>query len=326
MQISPLGWRAKFHVSSALAVTATITFFVKIDNKNHSTNKCIRFQKYTNVDVYRIDLPLLPKGFSVEIDNPDPGLDEQTVIRARAVWTEAKKLDIGFNWLTHNGSVVERLGSNSPANGEWRQIPVTVGAYSRTGFVLGVAWSFATSSEPWASTLIFQRKIPVTIPFKAKPKAEKEFSWSFTDGKSGLVSVYNFTQGGIETGNIAITTVIDCANVDKNIEYIEAKWSLKYQVENKCVLDDDDPDYSEMNYRSMRRRPAVTKLSDSLIVSSWDKRGNWLNDSRNHRIWSVFQQKLVANFKVLYKRDLHASSVKVSFPDIVQYRKTYTHP
>jgi hypothetical protein len=324
VKISPIGRRATFNVSSALAVTASFTFFAKIDNKYYSTTKSIRFQKSTNIDVYRIDLPPLPKGFSIEVDNPDPGLDEQTVIRARAIWTEAKKLDIGFNWLTYNGSVVERLGSNSPANGEWRQIPVTVDAYSRTGFVLGVAWSFATSSDPWASTLIFQRKIPLTIPFKAKPKAEKDFSWSFTDGKSGPVSVYNFTQGGIAAGNIAVTAVIDWANIDKNVECIEAKWLLQFQVGTKWVLDGDDTDYSEMNYGLVCRRPTVTKLSDSLIVSSRDKSGNWLKGSRNYRIWSEFQQKSVANFKVLYTPDLYASSVKVSFPDIVQYGKTYT--
>jgi hypothetical protein len=166
VKIESLGRRSVVNFYSALAVKTKITIIAKVDSKTFSITRDVDFKAATSSSVNRVELPKMPSGFKVELENPDPGADLQTVIRSRVVfdgtWTTN---NFALVWIDKNGQAVQTGGSTATVNnGQWKQFKVSADDYRRYGFVLNIAWSLPIPLS--TTSVIFQRQLPVVINFK----------------------------------------------------------------------------------------------------------------------------------------------------------------
>ena len=170
IKIESIGRRAIVTFSSAIAVQVKITIIAEVDGKTYSIERKVEFKVSSSNDIYRLELPKLPAGFKIEIENPNVGLDLNTVIRARFTFEgkfTARNLKI--NRIDKNGGYVETEPSRALGNGEWTSFEVSAESFGRYGFGLVASWQVIVgpaSSNANAETVVaFFRKIPVNINF-----------------------------------------------------------------------------------------------------------------------------------------------------------------
>jgi len=166
IKIEPLGRRSIVNFYSVIAVKTKVTIVAQVDSKSFSITREIDFKSSTSGSVNRVELPKLPSGFKVELENPDPGADLQTIIRSRVVFDGPWATNnFALVWIDKNGQAVETGGSTAAVNnGQWKQFKVSADDYRRYGFTLNVAWSLPIPSS--TASAIFQRQVPVNINFK----------------------------------------------------------------------------------------------------------------------------------------------------------------
>ena len=157
IKIESIGRRAIVTFSSAIAVQVKITIIAEVDGKTYSIERKVEFKVSSSNDIYRLELPKLPAGFKIEIENPNVGLDLNTVIRARFTFEgkfTARNLKI--NRIDKNGGYVETEPSRALGNGEWTSFEVSAESFGRYGFGLVASWQVIVGPEsfnPNAETL-----------------------------------------------------------------------------------------------------------------------------------------------------------------------------
>jgi hypothetical protein len=194
IKVEKLGRRAQFTFSSAIAVTAKITLFAIVNNASYISTKSVTFLPATPNGAYRYELGQLPKDFKIEIDNPDPGSDLITFIRARITGTG--------NWPTQNFTLSVANYSDSGKQvtpGVWASWEVSVEEYNLNGFTIQAAWRVPAGPQRGNSTQniepIFTRKIPVTINFSDFPMTADNTTISFECSYIDLKKSYSCKVG-----------------------------------------------------------------------------------------------------------------------------------
>jgi hypothetical protein len=283
--------------------------------------------------VYRKELPKLPENFKIEIDNPNPGMDAQTVLRARFTWNGDSQLSsTQLAWADKSGFLVESIGNNSLNNGEWKQFKVSVDRYNQKGFQLYATWQVANwqgsaADFKYSAGISFARKIPVTIAFSAKPTPINEFTWSIDGETKGPIPSWTFKEYYSST-TINFTASIDWSKIDSSILCVQANWSLQYLQGNKWITQEPF-DFERARFGEVCRGWGTQEIQGDLHLDEYNNNGKYtgvlVKGTRVYRIWSEYLNKAVGNFKVTFIADKSVLvNVNIGFPAIVQFGKFYT--
>ena len=182
IEIESIGRRAIVTIVCAIAVEIKIKIIAKVDGKSYFIERKIDFKVSSSKDVYRVELPKLPTGFKVEVENPDVGADLKTIIRTRIAF-EGKSSARNFSVvrIDKNGSTVNNGQSYVLGNNEWVSFDVSADSYSRYGFILRFSWQVLVGPESSNSTfetrISSQRILPVNINFNLKIPANS-YAWN----------------------------------------------------------------------------------------------------------------------------------------------------
>jgi hypothetical protein len=207
VNIQPLGRRASVSITSIISVKVSVTLVAKVDSTSYFLTRTIDFQNATAANVSRVPLPSLPSNFGIDIDNPDPGLDAQTTIRARFRWSgNWNHVASAFDWVGRNGDTVKSLSSPSETESSWVNFNVTSDQYLKTGFTLRAGWSIQVS---YNINLIFIRDIPIDIHFPpavVSPENTKIFlSCSFSNAIKNFQCMVLYSSTVTKNNPVSIT-------------------------------------------------------------------------------------------------------------------------
>ena len=324
IKITNLGRRANIQWGSGLSVKATSVFSATVDGKTYNLPVVVDFQKSTSPNVYRKELPKLPDNFKIEIENPNPGSDAQTLLRARFIWSgNWPHIAAQLGWADKSRFLVEPLRNKSMNNGEWTQFNVSVDRYNQKGFQLFATWQIEVNDSIGGVGISFSRFIPVNIDFKAKPTPIKEFTWSVNGETDGPKPSWTFKEY-YSSSTINFTANIDWSKIDSSITCVKANWSLQYLVGNKWVAQDTF-DFESAIYGDICRNWESGPIKGDLHIDAYANGGAFVKGTRSYRIWSEYLNKAVGSFKINFIPDKSIQvNVKIGFPAIVQFGKFYT--
>ena len=212
IQMEAVGRKAKFTVYSALAVEAQIQVFATVDGKTYQSTSSVRFLQAKSEAASRDNLPRLPQDFKIEIENPNPGLDLQTVVRARVTGTG--------EWPTRDFYLYNSVanGGKDVSPNEWASWEISAEKYKEKGMYIQASWRVPVGIQYSNSTMnlapIFSRRIPVIVDFPAIPISEDnttiDFQCSYIKSKSNFnctVGMKTSATGGLPAAIIVQTRV-----------------------------------------------------------------------------------------------------------------------
>jgi hypothetical protein len=185
INVQPLGRRAVYRFSSSVAANLSTTLLAVVDKKTYSLTRSIRFEAGSTNEFTRYAIPALPSGFKIEVDNPDPGLDEQMIVRARfstgAPWSPSAA---GISWANKDGEIIDQ--GRKDAEG-WYSFTVTSDNYQEHGFTLLAQWTVSYGAN---SRLVFERRTPLVLklplPSPSKTNTDIDFSCKYFKAKNNF--------------------------------------------------------------------------------------------------------------------------------------------
>jgi hypothetical protein len=253
---NPFGRRATFTAVAQFAGEYYVTVAATLGPSLFTATVDLQFIPAGNF----VSMPTLGDGLQVEIENPNPGDDQQTTIRARIMVDPNSYMD--FQTYVVPGNAVSRIsdlklgGVTTLGNGitdaqpvqpgEWQNFTISAPDYFKYGFGVRAFWSLngiPNQDSTWVGQEFFET-LPIAINFK------KVSSVNPSDGTNGKM-LLNFPGQMIYGRSYT------------------ARVTMAKKVNGSCVFYLHDSSNSLLGKSSMRNGQAVLTF-----LAHWNSPGN----------------------------------------------------